>query len=164
MPLRTREDAGSPRRRRTSDGRSRSRSRLKSIVVAVQRKESPGKHVTEDRRVSHVSGGHQRHHGDIRQSRSRSHERQGFGSRRRSWMSRRSRSRSSEIRMRSRNDSKDPKGRDRRQDTFAPKPCKVIGVFGLNYDTSRRDLAKTFSRFGRLDRVDLVEDPVSSVW
>lgn len=38
-------------------------------------------------------------------------------------------------------------------------PCRVLGVFGLNYSTGRRMLAREFSRYGELDRVDLVCDP-----
>jgi len=45
----------------------------------------------------------------------------------------------------------------RRNDT--PEPCRVLGVFGLSYHTSRRDLEREFGRFGKISRCDLVTDP-----
>ena len=48
---------------------------------------------------------------------------------------------------------------NRRRTEEPPRPCRVLGIFGLNYSTTRRDLEREFGRYGRLDRVDLVEDP-----
>lgn len=41
----------------------------------------------------------------------------------------------------------------------APEPCKVLGVFNLNYNTTKRDLEREFGQFGKLTKADLVVDP-----
>lgn len=40
-----------------------------------------------------------------------------------------------------------------------PSPCRVLGVFGLNFQTEDRDIRRAFEKYGRLDKVKLVTDP-----
>jgi transformer-2 protein len=40
-----------------------------------------------------------------------------------------------------------------------PSPCRVIGVFGLNFQTDDRDLRRVFEKYGRVDKIKLVTDP-----
>jgi len=50
---------------------------------------------------------------------------------------------------------------DRRRhlgDRDAPAASKCIGVFGLSLYTTERELEKTFSKYGRLEKVQVVQD------
>ena len=40
-----------------------------------------------------------------------------------------------------------------------PSPCRVLGVFGLNFQTEERNLRRVFEKYGSLDKVKLVTDP-----
>lgn len=42
---------------------------------------------------------------------------------------------------------------------FNPSPCRCLGVFGLDYNTSERTLHRAFDKYGRVDRIKLVTDP-----
>ncbi|CAJ0609419.1 unnamed protein product [Cylicocyclus nassatus] len=62
----------------------------------------------------------------------------------------RSRSRESTSRL--------AKYRDGRED---PRPCRCIGIFGMNTDTSERDLENIFQEFGEIDYIKIVRDHVT---
>lgn len=48
--------------------------------------------------------------------------------------------------------------RRRTGDRENPEPGKCLGVFGLSMSTTERDLREVFSKFGRLDTVQVVMD------
>ncbi|KAK6759498.1 hypothetical protein RB195_021217 [Necator americanus] len=48
--------------------------------------------------------------------------------------------------------------RDGRED---PRPCRCIGIFGMNVDTSERDLENIFQEFGEIDYIKIVRDHVT---
>ncbi|VDM74339.1 unnamed protein product [Strongylus vulgaris] len=52
--------------------------------------------------------------------------------------------------------------RDGRED---PRPCRFefrcIGIFGMNVDTSERDLESIFQEFGEIDYIKIVRDHVT---
>jgi transformer-2 protein len=113
-----------------------------------------------------------RSHSGSRRKRSERHREE----RRRRRSRTRSRSRSRENKK-SRRDSRDRRDRDSRRDRrrrshsgkskspspyhrrLNPSPCRVIGIFGLNFQTDERDLKRVFEKYGRLDKVKLVTDP-----
>jgi len=64
----------------------------------------------------------------------------------------RSRSRSPRSRSYSRSRSGSPRG------PRNPSPSKCLGVFGLDGDTTERDLREEFSRYGTLEKADLIID------
>lgn len=45
---------------------------------------------------------------------------------------------------------------DRREN---PPPSRIIGIFGLSYSTDERKLDYEFSRYGQIDKIQLVRDP-----
>ncbi len=44
-----------------------------------------------------------------------------------------------------------------------PKPCNVLGVFGLSLRTSERDLDEIFGKYGKVEKVAVVYDSYVSV-
>lgn len=70
------------------------------------------------------------------------------------------RSRSPRYRSRSpRYRSRSPRrNRGERRDYPNPSPCSVLGVFGLSSSTNERDLKDEFSKYGQIDKVDLIYD------
>lgn len=111
-----------------------------------------------------------RRHSDRRDT--RRHKRRSSRSRSASKSPRgRSRSRSRGYRHR-RRDSRERPSRRRHSRSYSrsrspspyyrrlnPSPCRVIGIFGLNFQTDDRDLKRIFEKYGRLDKVKLVTDP-----
>eukprot|EP01125_Pyxidicula_operculata_P008798 TRINITY_DN291_c0_g1_i1.p1 TRINITY_DN291_c0_g1~~TRINITY_DN291_c0_g1_i1.p1 ORF type:complete len:196 (+),score=30.67 TRINITY_DN291_c0_g1_i1:23-610(+) len=67
---------------------------------------------------------------------------------------RRGRSRSRSPRSRSRSASP----RSRRNRTSPAKPCCILGIFGLNDRTDETALKDEFSKYGELDKVELIRD------
>lgn len=145
--------------------RAMSRSRSRSPSVKHSRSRSPS---SRSRSRSRSRDRHHRH--DKRDKDSRRSRR------------RRSRSRSSARRSRSRSrgyrrDSRDRRRRDsrdrrRRSRSYSrsrspspyyrrlnPSPCRVIGVFGLSFQSEERDIRRAFEKYGRIDKVKLVTDP-----
>ncbi|KAK6034010.1 hypothetical protein COOONC_28485, partial [Cooperia oncophora] len=45
--------------------------------------------------------------------------------------------------------------RDGREDA---RPCRCVGIFGMNVDTSERDLENIFGEFGEIDYIKIVRD------
>jgi RNA recognition motif-containing protein len=43
--------------------------------------------------------------------------------------------------------------------TTNKRPCRVIGVFGLSYNTVERDVEDVFGKYGRVERIKLVTNP-----
>ncbi|VDL72216.1 unnamed protein product [Nippostrongylus brasiliensis] len=48
--------------------------------------------------------------------------------------------------------------RDGREDA---RPCRCIGIFGMNVETSERDLENIFQEFGEIDYIKIVRDHVT---
>jgi len=48
-------------------------------------------------------------------------------------------------------------------DRDMPPPSKVLGVFGLNLDTSDRELRKVFEKYGRLEDAMIIHDRKSGM-
>lgn len=109
-------------------------------------------------------------------SRTRSRDRRYRTERREKERRRRRRSRSSPRRSRSRSRGhrrrRDSRERRRRSRSYSrsrspspyyrrlnPSPCRVIGVFGLSFQTEERDIRRVFEKYGRIDKVKLVTDP-----
>jgi len=59
----------------------------------------------------------------------------------------------------SRKGETDPHSRQNHRSPIKGSPSKCLGVFNLNYDTSRGFIERTFSKFGYVEKVDLVCDP-----
>ena len=74
-------------------------------------------------------------------------------SRSRSRYSRRSRSGGSRSRSRSH-----PRPTKVYGDRENPEPSKCLGVFGLNFTTTERDLDREFGRYGKIEKVSVVLD------
>ncbi|XP_075166711.1 transformer 2 [Haematobia irritans] len=89
------------------------------------------------------------------------------GSRRRSVDNRRSRSRSESPRYnrrnfntkpRSRTRSRSPYNRNHRNNREKPSPCRCLGVFGLNVNTTQQHIREIFGKFGPIERIQVVID------
>jgi len=75
--------------------------------------------------------------------------------------SRSRRSRSGSRRSRSPMDSSNrslPRPSQTKGDRENPEPTKCIGIFGLNYKTTDADLHRAFSKFGKIEKVNVVVD------
>ena len=88
-------------------------------------------------------------------TRSRSRSRSRSGAYRRRTRSGSPRSRSPRSRSRSRSIPRPTKVYGDREN---PTPSKCLGVFGLNFTTTERDLEREFGRYGKIDRVQVVLD------
>lgn len=136
----------SPSRSR-SRSRSTSRSRSRSNSRSRRRRDSRDRRSDKHRsRRSHRSRSYSR----SRSPRQRSRSRGSYRRRRDSREYRRRRSPRSNSRSRS------PSPYHRR---LNPSPCRVIGIFGLSFQTDDRDLKRVFEKYGRIDKVKLVTDP-----
>uniref|UniRef100_A0A1A9W7R7 RRM domain-containing protein n=1 Tax=Glossina brevipalpis TaxID=37001 RepID=A0A1A9W7R7_9MUSC len=136
-------DRRSNRRKSYSHYRYDSRSRSSSRQPPSPPSLPPGRH---SGRYSHDSFSRSmtppRHH--RRYSSSRRHE-----------STSRSRSRSY---SRSRSPSRSSYGRGKRDDREKPSPSRCIGVFGLNIATTQKKIREIFSRYGNIDRIQVVTD------
>lgn len=61
-------------------------------------------------------------------------------------------------RRRSRSRSPPSAGRGHMGDRDAPEPSTCLGVFGLSFYTTERELEKEFSKFGPLERIQVILD------
>jgi len=98
-------------------------------------------------------------------SRSRRRSRERAGRRRHSRSRSRTPPRRRSSRSRSRSRSRSPRRSFAARRGFGrggvrenPEPCKVLGVFGLSQHTSKSTVDEEFSKFGKLERVDMIMD------
>jgi len=77
-------------------------------------------------------------------------------SRSRSSRGRRARRSRSLSRSRGRRSSPPPRGPGRYEE--ADTPCKVIGVFGMSQATEKADLEDIFSKYGNIEKINLILD------
>lgn len=118
-------------RSRTPASRSRSRSPRRRNGHESKRKRGRSHSRSPKRSRSRSRDRHRRHKRDSRERRRRRHSR-------------------------SYSRSRSPSPYYRR---LNPSPCRVIGCFGLSFQTDDRDLKRVFERYGRVDKVKLVTDP-----
>jgi len=143
---------GSPVRDRSRDRDSVSRSRSRSGDRHSRRSESP-RHRRDDRYKEERDD---RYKEDDRYREDRSSRRRYS----RSPSPRDRRSRYDERRSRSRSRSRSPIGGRRRHhdNRENPQPNKCLGIFGLSTYTTERQLRHLFSKYGPLDKVQVVLD------
>jgi transformer-2 protein len=132
--------------------------------------ESPREKRRKLSRSRSVSGSPRRRSGSRSPSRSRSKSRS-RSPKRRSASPKRSRSRSHSRSYsrsprrrrysRSRSPRRSPKRPFPYQRDRSSHPSKVVGVFGLNLDTDEKTLEAHFSKWGKIDKVDIIQDRYS---
>ena len=62
-----------------------------------------------------------------------------------------------------RNDGNDYNNNDSRNDRYNPPISRILGCFGLNQRTSKKDIFVMFEKFGEIDKVMLMTDKKTGI-